>query len=447
MLLVASAALLTSFNNQLGITVAVLAAVLLIYSGFGLTGIFSNIFRWGLLVKIGNLSFGLYLWHWPIYVLLSHQFYEIFGAWATGTMFALTLTLSIVTYFLIEKPLIIAGKRVSSRIENRPVSKPRFIFAIAVLSFLTFSPVAYVEARGNEVVYELTNKDSPSAGNVPGQNEGAAMAGQWPDVSSRIAQVRVAIQNPPTNLSGDQRKSLQENLSGVSYREMPQGWVCNENSMCTVGEDTAKERYLVIGDSHAMMWRPAFSRIVGLDSNIQFTTYMKTTCPNAKDLDRFRKATPGWRSNAECHDFHNQAMGAAAEKNWDAIILIDWESNVTSLETYVEEASKFAQELPGSVVIIGDPPLFTGLKGCISGNFTRALACSRGEYENKVDQRTASKTPRAKYLSVWDLFCDNSSCPIFIGDVASSYLHLNAEAATDVAPFFWAKLQNVLLKE
>lgn len=70
--------------------------------------------RW--LVWLGEISFGLYLWHFPVVQVLDHLFGMRLGS-ASGSLIALavclvaTIVLAAVSYYLVERPVMGWGKR------------------------------------------------------------------------------------------------------------------------------------------------------------------------------------------------------------------------------------------------------------------------------------------------------------------------------------------------
>lgn len=80
-----------------------LGAALIIYTGQH-ESIIKKILSLKPIVIVGLLSYSLYLWHWPLFAVARY-----IGVFNTelqkGSLLALTLLLSIISYFLIEKPL------------------------------------------------------------------------------------------------------------------------------------------------------------------------------------------------------------------------------------------------------------------------------------------------------------------------------------------------------
>ena len=64
---------------------------------------------WSPLRAVGVISYGLYLWHWPVYVVLDPARTTMQGAALLAVRVAVTFALATLSYFLVERPIRRAG--------------------------------------------------------------------------------------------------------------------------------------------------------------------------------------------------------------------------------------------------------------------------------------------------------------------------------------------------
>ena len=85
--------------------VAVAAACVIVacvtFPGSALAGFCSL----GVLVFIGRISYGLYLYHWPLYLLINHAHTGLSGIWLLGARLLTTFAVATVSFFAIEEPI------------------------------------------------------------------------------------------------------------------------------------------------------------------------------------------------------------------------------------------------------------------------------------------------------------------------------------------------------
>ena len=83
--------------------VAVCSAALIV--GLQTAGPVRSLLSTRMLVRLGKISYGVYLYHWPIFVLIDRKNWDIPVGVSLAVKCALTLVVSVASYFLIEKPI------------------------------------------------------------------------------------------------------------------------------------------------------------------------------------------------------------------------------------------------------------------------------------------------------------------------------------------------------
>jgi len=91
------------------------------------------------LTWLGTVSYGVYLWHWPVNVFLSTERLHLHGFALHGVRFALTFAIAMVSYRFLEQPI---------RKHGVPFSRPLYVVPAAVaLSVLLIVHATHAEGR------------------------------------------------------------------------------------------------------------------------------------------------------------------------------------------------------------------------------------------------------------------------------------------------------------
>ncbi len=112
-----------------GFTLVAIAAAAVIASAM-VRGPVQRILSLPPLPAVGKISYGLYLWHWPIYVWLSPDRTGRSGNGLLGLRLAVTLAVSLASYFFVERPI---------REQRFRVVRDRIIWVPAVLALTSVS--------------------------------------------------------------------------------------------------------------------------------------------------------------------------------------------------------------------------------------------------------------------------------------------------------------------
>jgi peptidoglycan/LPS O-acetylase OafA/YrhL len=122
---------------QGGLTVAALAAAGVVVGALAAGGPVSRLLALEPLRLIGVVSYGGYLWHWPIYVLLTPDRLGVSGAALLAVRLVTTLAVAAASYRLIERPIRVGTWRV--RVPHAAVAVS--VIAVAVVVTTAGAPV------------------------------------------------------------------------------------------------------------------------------------------------------------------------------------------------------------------------------------------------------------------------------------------------------------------
>ncbi len=133
-------------------------------------GMFARGLAWKPLHFVGTISYGIYLWHWPVIVYLTAARTGL-STWPLNLLrIAVTLAVSTASYYLVERPIRLARLRGGARIWGAPVAG---VVTAVVIVVATIPAVA----DPNNVVGTSHLASSGSGQGVPGAG---GYAGQLP---------------------------------------------------------------------------------------------------------------------------------------------------------------------------------------------------------------------------------------------------------------------------
>ena len=107
------------------------------------------------LTWLGTISYGVYLWHWPVNVFLSSERTHLHGVGLHAVRFTLTLAIAIASYRFLEQPI---------RKHGVPFNRPLYIVPAAVaLSVFLVVHATYAEGRAESPAPSAQLPSSASA--------------------------------------------------------------------------------------------------------------------------------------------------------------------------------------------------------------------------------------------------------------------------------------------
>ena len=97
-----------AYDGWLGVFSLASGALIL---GLQVPGLLRTVFSFGPLVQLGRISYGVYVYHWPVFVLASRRALNLDGWPLFLVRMAITVAVSLVSYRLIEQPIRTSARR------------------------------------------------------------------------------------------------------------------------------------------------------------------------------------------------------------------------------------------------------------------------------------------------------------------------------------------------
>ncbi|MDQ3484776.1 MAG: acyltransferase [Actinomycetota bacterium] len=247
---------------------------------------------------IGDWSYSLYLWHWPLIVIPEVRLDRVLTTGETLVAIAATFVLSFLTFRFVETPFR----------TGKGWRRPRRSLVLYPASLVLVVPVAlggwaWADRLGSErgdnpaVTIDAFGIDSASTESLVEASVRASQAG-WPI---------------PSDLTPD-LLDLSDDIADVGECDYIDPDV---RALCPRGDADAAKVMVVTGDSHARAWIPAFEQIA---QESGYVTYylVKPQCTAAfVDPGRLGSGEP-W---PECEEFHQWVREQVAELRPDLMIV------------------------------------------------------------------------------------------------------------------------------
>ncbi len=132
----------------------------------GLTGrtALGRVVGWAPLVAIGRVSYGLYLFHWPIFLVLSPQHSGMDGVVLLGARLLVTGALTLVSYRLLEQPIRLRRALTSPRVARLAMGSSAvalLVLGVVAVPAPHFTPTEQLLASGTQPFIEFPRPSAP----------------------------------------------------------------------------------------------------------------------------------------------------------------------------------------------------------------------------------------------------------------------------------------------
>ncbi len=379
---------------------------------------------------MGRISYSLYLWHWPLLILVPAALGR------EDPVFRILLAIASIGVAHLSTRYIEQPFRSASWSRFRPAR----VLALAGGASVSVAVVAVVAMS-----FTLGAPPPPTV--VTGDLTGS---GPKPTL-------------PPPILSGPLPADIQPPLNSA-YLDLPALYAarCSLSALdvqpvsCVYGVPSAQTTVVVYGDSHAAQWMPAIDAI-GKARSWRVELLIKTGCPAVNLTVYFAQVQ---RDYTECAQFRDLALQRIeAERpvltivGYNHVKRISGTGGPESIApddpqwiTGMTDVLRRLHDASGRVVFLGDSPQQPNDPvECLARNVPIEQCTSRRadvvDPAYEAVEKTVTAETGVDLLSTADLLCPADVCPLVFGQylVYRDQSHITATFATVLAPSFaWA---------
>jgi peptidoglycan/LPS O-acetylase OafA/YrhL len=392
-------------------------------------------------VGIGNISYALYLWHFPVVVLLPIVLPDSLP-FRPLVLLAATFALAILAYALVEQPLHRSPwlerprparpERREAWAEWRSRFGTQFVMSllcgviVASAGGILVHPQLQPVASAPDVAPSPAD-DAGALETVQQELAAASTAEAWPALSPSLDDVisRTSNDNPARDC--------------FAPGDMP------DLGRCSWGSGDAPKRMFLIGDSTALAYAPAFRAIADQSGGRwRITTIGLYGC-------RFTDVLvhgDGDGVMESCGDRKQRIAEAIAAEQPDAVVLAHAfalghteAGQDLSVADLVAATTRYAGSLGVGerVTYLAPPPLGAELGSCYT-QVSRPGDCAAGvgdTWRAFADATTTAAAAGAQtFVSSLPVSCAGEVCPAFAGSIPTKYdtVHLTTAYAEHIAP-------------
>jgi hypothetical protein len=428
---------------------------------------------------VGNISYSLYLWHWPVITFGTELGYADSLLGKVG-LAAIAFALATLSYYFVELKFQRIPLPKFYPDNSVPLSKPLWVSASSALAVALLvipsaavqpnvqsyvasyfkapetSPIPSVEPKPipsvePKPIPSVDPKPTPSVDSetspIPTIDPKPTKSPEGPG-SDWLARRQAEIKSSNSAIAAAGRLS-EEQISEIN--RVADGWSFEKGSdftcswgECTLGSPNAGTKILFIGDSHAVMFHSTLSALRRFGSDLYVKSFAASACANFSGTRSHIKANTALHY-ARCDTQHKNVLAYvdSTKFTYDYVLLSD--SLYFEPTNYIEDAIDFAIRVKVAgkkTVILGQAPVDIDLSTCLNKDYSNYIDCSMSRPTSIHDIRVA-KGAKVAYGDIGSLFCLQSYCPLIIGESPTATRnHLTDAASAQLAPYIMEFLKD-----
>lgn len=392
--------------------IPVVGTALVIYGGTGITESkfsFTNLLRFKPIQWIGDISYSLYLWHWPLIILLP----MLVGIYIEGSkgfpLKVAILLLSFIAAALSYKFIEIPAQRIQLKKQYVYLGFVVIVGSVASLAILTRNHIENIVQSDLDTLHKIVQSDS---------KEHQCVGAKWL-VYEDVCGNRFGLIDPRFQQFTyvDPYKDVLDGKQCSFYHPRKKKESKDPTVHCVLGNPSSDYQIVVYGDSHASHWTNAF-HIIGKRNNIRVILMDSRRCggeeiqmPQCADRIQYLKDSQILDKSkfviiSSIHKSgrtYNEELGNIGR-------VVETISSITNTPVYVLEDTPPASKLFGADCVIYNAPCKREADGAI-----------KNIQEVNANAVKAGLIEEDHIIPTHDMFCDKSYCYSAIGGLSVYY--------------------------
>ena len=360
---------------------------------------------------IGERSYSLYLWHWPLLVLGAVQFDGMDAPQRAGALL-LALVLSALSFALVENP-----------VRHHPLLVRRANVSLAVGAMITVlvGAGAFAVSRAESTV-RTGFTAAPTT--VPVVDPVVGVDDRIRTEESRLQDLirtSLAQRLVPDNLTPAPADAAKADVAGADIGCLA-GFRDLESPECALGDVASSTTVVLFGDSHSAQWLPALVA-AGTAEKWRIVVLTKRACPSSGETVPRTPTT----AYPECDTWRDNSLARIEREKPALVIMSNWryKNSTPSYETALEPVVARITAAGAKVMILADTPTMGfGVPQCVADNPTNVGRCAVASASTlSSGRRSTEQRVVAAHDGVWTdtlpWVCDTVAgrCPAVIGNV------------------------------
>jgi peptidoglycan/LPS O-acetylase OafA/YrhL len=385
---------------------------------------------------VGDLSYSLYLWHWPLIVIapfaIGHEL-----AWVEKlVLLVVALVLSVLSKRFVEDPL-----RWNPLLARRLAST--FLFLVLCAAVV----VGGAWATGARAAADVERAEARAAEAVAAAEAclGAAAtrdAGCDPQGDSLVTTPEFAATDKP------------DVYADGCWNSTP----FTSRNVCHYGAEDPAVRVAVLGNSHGGHWMPAVQNVLEEHDDWQVTTYLQSMCypvdlpvtlPKPEDTGTCQETNRWAIGEIEAGDYDLVMMSARTHEPLQGVAPED--KSAVAQNAYADVLDRFTAAGSNVLVMRDTPAMKENVPDCLAEHPDDWGACAT-DHDGAIEDDPLAAAGRAdtsgsvSVADINDRLCRDGECLPVVGGVVAffDHGHLSATFAETLTPEIRAAMEDAL---